>query len=109
MGIWIASLFGGFKEEKRILMLGLDAAVSRTSDFEEYTKYIQHSLVYQGKTTLLYKLKLGQVEHTVPTIGFNVETVAYKNIEFCVWDVGGQVRSTEILQSTLSKSQSTTS
>ena len=65
--------------------------------------------LYQGKTTLLYKLKLGQVEHTVPTIGFNVETVAYKNIEFCVWDVGGQVRSTEILQSTLPKSQSTTS
>jgi len=27
MGNWIASIFGGFKEEKRILMLGLDAAV----------------------------------------------------------------------------------
>ena len=69
MGNWIASIFGGFKEEKRILMLGLDAA---------------------GKTTILYKLKLGEVEHTIPTIGFNVESVQYKNIEFCVWDVGGQ-------------------
>ena len=26
----------------------------------------------------------------VPTIGFNVETVEYKNINFTVWDVGGQ-------------------
>jgi GTPase SAR1 family protein len=28
-----------------------------------------------GKTTLLYKLKLGRVAFTIPTIGFNVETV----------------------------------
>lgn len=27
---------------------------------------------------------------TIPTIGFNVETVDYKNICFTVWDVGGQ-------------------
>lgn len=27
---------------------------------------------------------------TIPTIGFNVETVAYKNIKFQVWDLGGQ-------------------
>ena len=27
---------------------------------------------------------------TIPTIGFNVETVQYKKIEFTVWDVGGQ-------------------
>jgi len=27
---------------------------------------------------------------TIPTIGFNVETVEYKNISFTVWDVGGQ-------------------
>lgn len=25
-----------------------------------------------------------------PTVGFNVETVEYKNISFTVWDVGGQ-------------------
>ncbi|WP_337970403.1 ADP-ribosylation factor-like protein, partial [Virgibacillus salexigens] len=53
----------------RILMVGLDAA---------------------GKTTILYKLKLGEVVTTIPTIGFNVETVDYKNISFTVWDVGGQ-------------------
>eukprot|EP01130_Rhizamoeba_saxonica_P005402 TRINITY_DN2159_c0_g1_i1.p1 TRINITY_DN2159_c0_g1~~TRINITY_DN2159_c0_g1_i1.p1 ORF type:complete len:204 (-),score=52.02 TRINITY_DN2159_c0_g1_i1:86-634(-) len=59
------------KEEKRILMLGIDGA---------------------GKTTCLYKLKMGEVVTTVPTIGFNVETVEYKNIKFTVWDVGGQDR-----------------
>ncbi|XP_008796507.2 ADP-ribosylation factor 1-like [Phoenix dactylifera] len=57
------------KREMRILMVGLDAA---------------------GKTTILYKLKLGEVITTIPTIGFNVETVEYKNVSFTVWDVGGQ-------------------
>merc|ERR1712224_767401 len=36
------------------------------------------------------KFKLGEVVTTIPTIGFNVETVEYKNINFTVWDVGGQ-------------------
>ncbi|KAE8695110.1 ADP-ribosylation factor 1 [Hibiscus syriacus] len=57
------------KKEMRILMVGLDAA---------------------GKTTILYKLKLGEIVTTIPTIGFNVETVEYKNVSFTVWDVGGQ-------------------
>lgn len=70
-----------------------------------------------GKTTILYKLKLGEIVTTIPTIGesssvsllcsltptfgivvniyfvflgFNVETVEFKNISFTVWDVGGQ-------------------
>ena len=30
-----------------------------------------------GKTTILYKLKLGEVVTTIPTIGFNVETVEH--------------------------------
>lgn len=34
-----------------------------------------------GKTTILYKMKLGEIVSTIPTIGFNVETVAYKNIK----------------------------
>merc|ERR1712187_11157 len=57
------------KHETRILMVGLDAA---------------------GKTTVLYRLKLGEVVTTIPTIGFNVETVEYRNLSFNVWDVGGQ-------------------
>lgn len=43
-----------------------------------------------GKTTILYKLKLGEIVTTIPTIGFNVETVEYRNVSFTVWDVGGQ-------------------
>ena len=43
-----------------------------------------------GKTTVLYKLKLGEVVTTIPTIGFNVETVECKNISFTAWDVGGR-------------------
>jgi small GTP-binding protein len=43
-----------------------------------------------GKTTILYRLQVGEVIATIPTIGFNVETVSYKNIKFQVWDLGGQ-------------------
>ena len=57
-------------QQARILMVGLDAA---------------------GKTTILYKLKLNETVTTIPTIGFNVETVSpTKNVTFTVWDVGGQ-------------------
>lgn len=44
-----------------------------------------------GKTTILYKIKLNENVSTIPTIGFNVETVSpAKGISFTVWDVGGQ-------------------
>ncbi|XP_026455902.1 ADP-ribosylation factor 1-like [Papaver somniferum] len=57
------------KRDMRILMVGLDAA---------------------GKTTILYKLKLGEIVTKARRLGFNVETVEYKNVSFTVWDVGGQ-------------------
>ena len=57
------------KREVRMLMVGLDAA---------------------GKTTSLYQLKMGETVKTIPTIGFNVETLDYKGLNFTVWDVGGQ-------------------
>ena len=53
----------------RILMTGLDGA---------------------GKTTILYQLKMGEAVKTIPTIGFNVETLDYKGMAITVWDVGGQ-------------------
>lgn len=43
-----------------------------------------------GKTTILYRLRLAEAATTVPTIGFNMETVEYRNIKFDIWDVGGQ-------------------
>ncbi|KPM36840.1 hypothetical protein AK830_g9723 [Neonectria ditissima] len=33
---------------------------------------------------------VGEVVTTIPTIGFNVESVTYKNLNFNVWDLGGQ-------------------
>ena len=56
-------------KDVRILMVGLDAA---------------------GKTTILYQLRMGETIKTIPTIGFNVETLEYKGVNFTVWDVGGQ-------------------
>lgn len=64
----IATIFYKQKET-RLLMCGLDAA---------------------GKTTILYTAKLGEVVTTIPTIGFNVETLAYKNLQLVAWDVGGR-------------------
>lgn len=79
---YFRGLFG--QREMRILILGLDGA---------------------GKTTILYRLQVrtkynneknnvrvqvGEVVTTIPTIGFNVEQVQYKNLKFQVWDLGGQ-------------------
>lgn len=58
-----------FEKKANLLMLGLDNA---------------------GKTTILYKLKLTTLVSTVPTIGFNVETLKYKSLQLTIWDVGGQ-------------------
>ena len=44
----------------------------------------------QEKTTNFKKLELGEVVTTIPTFGFNVETVECKNLRFTVWDVRGQ-------------------
>jgi len=63
------SRFWNMKRDVRIVMIGLDAA---------------------GKSTILYKLKLNETVTTIPTIGFNVETVEYKNLNMTVWDIGGQ-------------------
>ena len=68
MGKIMSKVFGN--KEMRILMLGLDAA---------------------GKTTIIYKLKLGQSVNTIPTVGFNVETVTYKNVKFNVWVCEGRI------------------
>eukprot|EP01016_Furgasonia_blochmanni_P010752 TRINITY_DN1461_c0_g1_i4.p1 TRINITY_DN1461_c0_g1~~TRINITY_DN1461_c0_g1_i4.p1 ORF type:complete len:158 (+),score=16.43 TRINITY_DN1461_c0_g1_i4:321-794(+) len=40
--------------------------------------------------SLTDKLHLNEVVQTVPTIGFNVETVTHKNVKLQVWDLGGQ-------------------
>jgi hypothetical protein len=70
MGLLFSSLFSKLfgNKEVRVLILGLDNA---------------------GKTTILYKLYApDRVIRTMPTIGFNVESVVYKNLKFSVWDLG---------------------
>ncbi|KAL0491224.1 ADP-ribosylation factor [Acrasis kona] len=72
MGNYFSNLFKtlfNIEQELRILILGLDNA---------------------GKTTILFQLQVGEVVTTVPTIGFNVETITYNNVKFQVWDLGGQ-------------------
>ena len=59
----------GPKIEMRVVTLGLDGS---------------------GKTSILFKLKQNEFVQTIPTIGFNVESLEYKNVKFTVWDVGGQ-------------------
>jgi small GTP-binding protein len=78
MGNFFSNIFTNlFKtKEARILMVGLDAA---------------------GKTTILYKLKLGKTITTIPTIGFNCESIDYKNLKFTVYDVGGDDHKIRIL------------
>eukprot|EP01130_Rhizamoeba_saxonica_P008718 TRINITY_DN3521_c0_g2_i1.p1 TRINITY_DN3521_c0_g2~~TRINITY_DN3521_c0_g2_i1.p1 ORF type:complete len:205 (+),score=39.33 TRINITY_DN3521_c0_g2_i1:60-617(+) len=74
MGQTITALFDqifGNSLQASILMLGCDGA---------------------GKTTILYKMKLGELIHSPPTIGFNCEKVKYHNVDFTMWDVGGQDR-----------------
>eukprot|EP00127_Corallochytrium_limacisporum_P006077 Clim_evm26s218 gene=Clim_evmTU26s218 len=71
MGNFFSQMFSRMfgNKELRVLMLGLDNA---------------------GKTTILYRLQVGEVVTTIPTIGFNVETVTFNNLKFQVWDLGGQ-------------------
>ena len=71
MGFFFSKLWTNLlgKKDVRMLMVGLDAA---------------------GKTTILYQLKMNETVKTIPTIGFNVETLDYKGLNFTVWDVGGQ-------------------
>ncbi|KAI6656896.1 GTP-binding ADP-ribosylation factor [Oopsacas minuta] len=65
---WLSKVFHRSPKEYRVLFLGLDAS---------------------GRTTTLYKLVLGEVVTTIPTIGFNVENFTYKDHTFTAWDVGG--------------------
>ena len=70
MGLAVSSLYGWlFSTEYKVVMVGLDNA---------------------GKTTILYRLHLGDVITTTPTVGSNVEEVSHRNVTFQVWDLGGQ-------------------
>lgn len=57
------------EKELRILMLGLDNA---------------------GKTTILKKFMGQDITEISPTLGFDIQTLEYKDFKLNVWDVGGQ-------------------
>ena len=67
MGAKLCSLFKS-KKKARTLMFGLDGA---------------------GKTSILYQLKFSGLIKTTQTIGFNIETIKYKDLYIDIWDIGG--------------------
>ena len=75
-------MFGN--KEMRILMLGLDAA-GKTSQSSPSLHVTLALILLCYCSAILYKLKLNQSVTTIPTVGFNVETVTYKNVKFNVW------------------------
>jgi ADP-ribosylation factor-like protein 5B len=61
--------FGSSGREYKLTMVGLDNA---------------------GKTTLLYRLALGEAVVATPTVGSNVERLVHGGVTLEVWDLGGQ-------------------
>jgi small GTP-binding protein len=57
------------KKEVNVLMIGLDGG---------------------GKTTILYKIQTSETVPTLPTVGYNLETVLHKNTKLVLRDAGGQ-------------------
>ncbi|ODQ77135.1 hypothetical protein BABINDRAFT_169477 [Babjeviella inositovora NRRL Y-12698] len=56
-------------KEVRVLMLGLDNS---------------------GKSSILNSLLKKSIDDIPPTMGFNIETLLYRNFTMNIWDIGGQ-------------------
>lgn len=65
----LSRLFFGKATDYKIVLVGLNNA---------------------GKTTILYRLNLGDAIVTQPTIGCNVEEISFRGVKFTCWDLGGQ-------------------
>ncbi|KAI7834539.1 hypothetical protein BX661DRAFT_208840 [Kickxella alabastrina] len=64
LGNWFSTMFKGLlgdDKEVQILIIGLE---------------------FVGNTTMLYRLQVGKLVSTIPTIGAILETISYKNIKF---------------------------
>ena len=57
------------QKEGRVLILGLDNS---------------------GKTTIVKALSSEDIQHTMPTQGFNIKSITANNIKLNMWDIGGQ-------------------
>lgn len=74
-----------------VMITMINIAISMTMRKAMIT--ILFNLLLPGKTTILYKLKCSETVQTIPTIGFNVETITpVPGLTLTVWDVGGQER-----------------
>jgi len=73
MGTLTSKLLDPFSKKKqfRVIMAGLDSV---------------------GKTTILYRFKLGEVIQTFPTAGYIVESFEYKDSTLQVWELCGDTR-----------------
>ncbi|KAK6909507.1 hypothetical protein I203_103527 [Kwoniella mangroviensis CBS 8507] len=71
MGVTFSSLWSRLfsKRETKVLILGLDNA---------------------GKSTILYRITMGSVVASAPTVGSNHEIYDYKGVRFGLIDIGGQ-------------------
>lgn len=102
----LQNLLGYFikPNDVRCLCIGLDASGMQTENKSKKSRSELNTKFMLGKTTILYKLKIGEIVTTIPTIGiilsliyvinnlilgFNVETVDIQGTKFTIWDVGG--------------------
>ena len=101
---YFRGLFGN--REMRILILGLDGAGKTTLLYRLQVCLSSHMVCHKNTCSFLnnvcgviklvntkrlfFIIQVGEVVTTIPTIGFNVEQVTYKNLKFQVWDLGGQ-------------------
>ncbi|ORY26722.1 putative ADP-ribosylation factor [Naematelia encephala] len=71
MGVTFSTLWSKLflKKETKVLILGLDNA---------------------GKSTILYRITMGSVVASAPTVGSNHEIYDYKGVRFGLIDIGGQ-------------------
>ena len=84
---------GGIKDKKNkdliVYNLGCPFNLILKTIKYHHNRIVMFGLDGAGKTTLLYQLKLGMMQKTFPTIGFNVETIKYNGLNLTIWDVGG--------------------
>lgn len=73
----VLTYLGIANKEYRVIFFGLDSS---------------------GKTTLLYKIKLGKIVRTIPTIGFNVESITHGKLNLTIWDVGLRDRARPLIR-----------
>ena len=90
MGNLFTSLFNRIKKrDTRVLLLGLDQAgkttvLTQMGLKDMYTKQQKAKDAQDG-------LDDSNIDHIVPTVGFNVKEVVFGKLQFVLWDLGGQV------------------